>query len=318
MNAALQPNMTRKFLCITMDIEADYANTQGQIRMFDEPALFDRFVELVRRTGVKVTGFIVTSTLERYGEAVRKLESAIPIEFALHSHHHNTEISGEREEIELAQRTFREFFGQDAIGYRAPIGSITREGLANLMELGFRYDASVFPSIRPGRNGYWNTHMPIEPFRVTRGEDSILEFPFPALPWIRVNFGLPWIKLYGMRLATLLMRLFPPPYVVALTIHAHDLYAPHLSDGVTSAERMALLANSGQGFEILETMIQRFCADGYEFAFMSEICDYVDALPNLQHMPLAEWRYHLFKDMPCLPNSKKTSKSTLNSPSASV
>ena len=309
--------MTRKFLCITMDIEADYANTQGHIRMFEEPALFDRFVDLVNRSGVKVTGFIVTSILPRYGESIRRLEREIPIEFALHSHHHDTEISGEREEIELSQRIFREFFGKDAIGYRAPIGSITRAGLANLMELSFRYDASVFPSIRPGRNGYWNTHMPIEPFRVTRGSDSILEFPFPALPKIRLNFGLPWIKLYGLGLASLLMRLFPPPHVVALTIHAHDLYAPHHSDGVTSAERMALLANSGQGFEILEIMIQRFRALGYEFAFMSEICDHVDSLPNLFSMPLDEWRYFLFKDMPWPPNSKKTSKSMPNSPSAS-
>lgn len=310
--------MTPKLLCITIDVEADYANTQGHIRMFEEPALLDRFVDLVNRSGVKVTAFLVTGILARYGEAIRRLERETPIEFALHSHHHNTAISGERAEIELAQKTFREFFGKEAIGYRAPIGSITREGLANLMDLGFRYDASVFPSIRPGRNGYWNTHMPIEPFRITHGGASLLEFPFPVLSGIRLNFGLPWIKLYGVRLSTLLMRLFPPPSVVALTIHAHDLYAPHHSDGVTSAERMALLANSSRGFEILETMIQRFRADGYEFAFMSEICGHVDARPNLFSMPLNEWRYYLFKDMPWLPNSKKTSKNTQNSPSASV
>lgn len=310
--------MTRKFFCITMDIEADYANTQGHTRLFEEPALLDRFVDLVNRTGVKVTGFLVTSILTRYGEGIRRLEREIPIEFALHSHHHNTETSGERGEIELAQKTFREFFGKEAIGYRAPIGSITREGIANLMDLGFRYDASVFPSIRPGRNGYWNTHMPIEPFRVTRGADSILEFPFPALPTIRLNFGLPWIKLYGLGLSALLMRLFPPPSVVALTTHAHDLYAPHLSDGVTAAEKMALLRNSDQGFEILETMIRRFQNAGYEFAFMSEICDHVDSRPHLPEMPLDEWRYFLFKDFPWRQNSKKTSEPTPNSPSASA
>jgi hypothetical protein len=308
----------RKFLGITMDIEADYANTQGHNRMFEEPPLFDRFVDLVNRTGVKVTGFLVTSILPRYGEGVRRLERSIPIEFALHSHHHNTETSGERGEIELAQKTFREFFGREAIGYRAPIGSITRDGISNLIDLGFRYDASVFPSIRPGRNGYWNTHMPIEPFRVTRGSDSILEFPFPALPTIRLNFGLPWIKLYGLGLSALLMRLFPTPSVVALTTHAHDLYAPLLSDGVTAAEKMALLRNSDQGFDILEAMIRRFQAAGYEFALMSEICDHVDSLPDVPTMPLDDWRYFLFKDFPWRQNSKKTSKNMPNSPSASA
>jgi hypothetical protein len=309
--------MPRKFLCITMDIEADYANTQGLIRMFDEPALMDRYIDLIQRTGVKVTAFLVTSVLERYGDAIRRLEREIPLEFALHSHHHNTETSGERDEIELAQRTLVEFSGKPAIGYRAPIGAITREGLTNLMDLGFRYDASVFASVRPGKNGYWNTHMPVEPFRVTRGSESLIEFPFPALSTIRLNFGLPWVKLFGLGLSSLLMRVFPPPSVVAFTTHAHDLYAPHLSDGVTALEKMALLRNSERGFDILEAMIERFRAAGYEFAFMSEICDYVDSLPALPSMPLSEWRYYLFKDFPWRQNSKKTSKNTPNSPSAS-
>lgn len=310
--------MPPKFLCITIDIEADYANTQGHTRLFEEPALFERYVDLIRRAGVKVTGFLVTSMLTRYGEGIRRLEREIPIEFALHSHHHNTETSGERGEIQLAQKTFRDFFGREAIGYRAPIGAISRQGISNLMDLGFRYDASVFPSIRPGRNGYWNTHMPIEPFRVTRGRDAILEFPFPALPMIRLNFGLPWIKLYGLGLSSALMRLFPPPSVVAFTTHAHDLYAPHLSDGVTALEKRALLRNSQRGFNILEAMIGRFRAAGYEFASMSEICDHVDLLPDLPSLPLDEWRYYLFKDFPWRQNFRKTSKNTPNSPSASA
>jgi len=300
----------RKLLCITIDIEADYANTQGRTRLFEEPALFERYVDLIRRTGVKVTGFLVTSFLARYGDGIRKLEREIPIEFSLHSHHHNTETSGDRAEIELAARTYREFFGKEAVGYRAPIGAITRDGLGNLMDLGFRYDASVFASIRPGRNGYWNTHMPVEPFRVTRGNASILEFPFPALPTIRLNFGLPWIKLYGLGLSSVLMRLFPPPSVVAFTTHAHDLYAPHLSDGVTAVEKMALLRNSDKGFEILETMIERFRTMGYEFAHMSEICGYVETLPDLRSMPIEQWRYYLLKDILWPRNLKRTSKNT--------
>jgi hypothetical protein len=304
--------MKRKLACITIDIEADYANTQGHIRMFEEPALLDRYIDLIRRTGVKVTAFLVTSILCRYGDRIRRLESEIPIEFALHSHHHNTETSCDRAEIELAARTYRGFFGKDAIGYRAPIGAITREGLVNLMDLGFRYDASVFASIRPGKNGYWNTHMPIEPFRVMRDGTSILEFPFPTLPTIRLNFGLPWIKLFGLRLSSLLMRLFPPPYIIAFTTHAHDLYAPHLNDGVTAIEKIALLRNSDKGFEILEAMIGRFRKAGYETAFMSEICNYIEILPDLHNMPIEHWRYYLLKDFPWHQNSNALSQKTPN------
>ena len=310
--------MKRKLACITIDVEADYANKQGLIRMFDEPALMDRYIDLIQRTGVKVTAFLVTSILERYGNAIRRLEREIPIEFALHSHHHNTQTSGERGEIELAMSTYREFFGREPVGYRAPIGAITREGLGNLMDLGFRYDASVFASVRPGRNGYWNTHMPIEPFRVTRGTESIVEFPFAALPTIRLNFGLPWVKLFGLGLSSLLMRMFPLPNVLAFTTHAHDLYAPYLSDGVTALEKIALLRNSQRGFEILEAMIERFRAAGYEFAFMSEICNYVETLDDLRQMPLDEWRYYLLKDILWPRNSNSRSKNTPNSPSVSA
>ena len=65
--------MKRKLACITIDIEADYANTQGHNRLFEEPALFNRYVDLIRRTGVKVTGFLVTSFLARYGNRIHKL-----------------------------------------------------------------------------------------------------------------------------------------------------------------------------------------------------------------------------------------------------
>ena len=105
------------------------------------------------------------------------------------------------------------------------------------------------------------------------------------------------------------MRIFSPPYVIAFTTHAHDLYAPYLSDGVTTFEKMALMRNSDRGFEILETMIERFRSYDYEFAFMSEICEYVDTLPDLKRLPLEQWRYYLLKDILWHRNSKKTSKS---------
>lgn len=75
---------------------------------------------------------------------------------------------------------------------------------------------------------------------------------------------------------------------------------------MTALEKRALLRNSKQGFDILETMIRRFQVAGYEFVFMSEICDHVDSLPNLPSMPLDEWQYFLFKDFPWRQNSNRT------------
>jgi hypothetical protein len=47
-----------------------------------------------------------------------------------------------------------------------------------LLDHGFEYDASVYPSIRPGEFGYFNLHMPNIPFRVKRADGrSLVEFP---------------------------------------------------------------------------------------------------------------------------------------------
>lgn len=304
--------MKRKLAAITIDIEPDYANTKGDIRLFDEPALFERFVDIVKRNNIKVTGFLVTSILGRYGESVRKLAREIPIEFGLHSHHHNTETSGNRDEIELCARTFRQFFGHDALGYRAPIGAMTRDGLNNLMDLGFRYDASVFPSVRPGKNGYINLHMPNVPFRVTRGNDFIIEFPFTALNGLRLQYGLGWVKLLGLPLYWWVERVFRLPYAAVFTMHPHDLYPPHITDGVTALEKAALLRNSARGFEYFEATLAHLKKNNYEFVHMSELCDYVQTLSNVRKMPIEQWRYYLLKDFPWTNTSIATSKSTPN------
>ena len=48
---------------------------------------------------------------------------------------------------------FRGFTGKDPIGYRAPVGKLTREGLDTLLDRGFRYDSSIYPSRAAGEVG---------------------------------------------------------------------------------------------------------------------------------------------------------------------
>jgi len=46
--------------------------------------------------------------------------------------------------------------------------------LGYLLDHGFEYDASVYPSIRPGEFGYYNLHMPNIPFAVKRADGKSL------------------------------------------------------------------------------------------------------------------------------------------------
>lgn len=216
--------MTRKIACITLDVEADFLDPTGRIRLFEDEALFERYVSVLRRRGVKLTAFLVTSLIEKHHTAYTRLARQVLVEFAIHSHRHDMQNPCSRLDIELAVRTFREFTGENPIGYRAPIGQITREGMETLMDLGFRYDSSIYPSARPGKWGYNHLHLPVTPFRVSQGARSILEVPFASLSVIRLNFSLSYVKLFGWGAYQLLLKLFPLPDQVAVLSHPHDHY----------------------------------------------------------------------------------------------
>ena len=67
------------------------------------------------------------------------------------------------------------------IGYRAPSFSITKDSLwafEILIELGFRYDSSIFPVDHPN---YGMPRGPRTPFRVPTARGTIVEFPMPTL-----------------------------------------------------------------------------------------------------------------------------------------
>ncbi len=77
----------------------------------------------------------------------------MPVEFEIHSHAHDLRNPCSRADIEAAVSAFRGFAGRDPIGYRAPVGQLTREGLDTLLDLGFRYDSSIYPSAAAGEVG---------------------------------------------------------------------------------------------------------------------------------------------------------------------
>jgi peptidoglycan/xylan/chitin deacetylase (PgdA/CDA1 family) len=114
--------MTKKIACLTLDVETDFHDSDGRIRLFDNASLFDRYTALVKKHNVKLTAFLVTSLLAKYGANYLKLAEKIPAEFAIHSHTHDMSNPCSRADIEESVKTFRNFFGQNPIGYRAPSG----------------------------------------------------------------------------------------------------------------------------------------------------------------------------------------------------
>ncbi len=277
--------MTRKIACITLDVEADFFDPDARVRLLDDEGLLKRYVSIIQANGIKVTAFLVTSLLERYGAAFKQLRDSIPLEFAIHSHAHDPVTPCSRADIEQSVEAYRNFAGANPTGYRAPFGHITREGLDTLLDLGFRYDSSIFPSIRPGRFGYSNLHLPSSPFKIPRGEQSLLELPFASLPGIRLIFSLSYIKLFGWGTYEFLLKPFPLPDQIVVLSHPHDFYFHLLAANVRAPEKPLLQRNARQAFELFEKMIQYLCKAGYEFEFLSTLCDSLET-QRLKEMPI--------------------------------
>ncbi len=275
--------MSPKIACLTLDMEADFLDPTGRIRLFEDDALFERFVSLLRPRRAKLTAFLVTSLLPKHMADYRRLAAAVPVEFAIHSHSHDMQSPCSRRDIEESVRAFREFMGIDPLGYRAPLGHITREGLETLMDLGLCYDSSVYPSARPGRHGYNHLHLPVTPFQIRQGTRSILEVPFGTLSGLRLTFSLSFVKMLGWTTYALLLRIFPLPDQVTVLSHPHDYYFHLVKDDVTAREKPLLMRNASHAFDLLERMLDHLIQAGYQFEFVSGLCARVesDSLPEI-------------------------------------
>lgn len=278
-----------KLACITLDMEPDHGDPDKHIRLLENPEFFERYISIINKYNVKVTMFTVTSLFESRGADFHKLAGRIPLEFAVHSHNHDPYNACGRDEIESAQAAFTKFTGNPPTGYRAPIGRINKDGLANLMDFGYHYDASVYTSIRPGEFGYFNLHMPNSPFRIRRDDQSLIEFPFTSLSTVRIVFALSYVKLLGWGAYSMLLNLFGLPEIVLALSHPHDFYTHLTADGLSGLEKFALTRNAGRAFEYFEKMTAALQQRGYQFTFVSEVYDQLQAQPNLPELAWETW-----------------------------
>jgi len=283
--------MTRKqkIACITLDIEPDLKDPQRRLRMFEDDALMDRYVSIVIKNQVKVTGFMVTSLFETYGPAIHRFADRIPMEFGVHSHSHDQKKACTENEVGKAFEAYSAFWGTAPLGYRAPNGLIDRNGINILMDYKFSYDASIFPSIRFDEYGYSNLHLPLVPFRCVRGDEEIIELPYACLRTIRLIFSFSYIKLMGLGLYKSLMIPFPLPDVVILGSHPYDFYVPLIAHDMKGWKKYAHLRNSERAFDLFEEIIGMLRDLNYEFLFMSELYNHVKGSANVPEVSVDEW-----------------------------
>ena len=116
----------------------------------------DLILELLRTGSSRSTFFVLGWVAERLPQVVRKVH-AEGHEIACHGHGHGLVYklspASFREDVSRSKRLLEDTTGAPVVGYRAPNFSITDWAVDVLLELGFRYDSSLFPTIAHDRYG---------------------------------------------------------------------------------------------------------------------------------------------------------------------
>lgn len=251
--------------CITLDLEDDWS-IPGE----DDPTFenLDRYVALVDDLEVPLSVFAVGKTIERRPAVVDRLRSELDAEFHLHSYRHDMTKSYDfRAELRRGVDAFERHFGTTPVGYRAPQGNVEPDELVALERAGFEFDASVFPSYRPGV--YNNLRAPLTPY-VPDGVEELIEIPFAAVPWLRIPIAQNYLKLLGDPYLALLKR-GPLPDVLVYDSHLQDFWPTAFHENLPTVKRLLWKRNIDRSVELFEQFVGILRQRGYEFGKISEV-----------------------------------------------
>ena len=166
-----------------------------------------RLLEIFERCGVRATLFVVGRDAPEQRAALAAVAAA-GHEVASHSQTHPLAFASlapaaMREELNASRSALEQAAGRAVLGFRSPNFDMNERGLETLAECGYRYDASGYPtpllfparlllafkSRDPGsvlRLKPWPFTMRRSPYRWSRGEKSLIEFPASVTPLARL------------------------------------------------------------------------------------------------------------------------------------
>lgn len=274
--------MARSF-AFTLDLESDYASLLPEVRhrILEQPARVREVLKGLASEDIRGTAFVVGQVIESHPRIIDLFEE-YQWEFELHSYSHDTSMPDSAEELAKGSAAFVKRFGREPIGYRAPQGRITRGGIGRLAALGFRYDASVFPSYFP--NPFRYLAMRRDPHVWTVDPSTgLLEIPFTSVSPLRLTLSASYMKLLHPTLYRAALRGFGFPDVICFDSHLHDFVVD--ADSYRELPpfwRFIYGRNKNQGLAFSIGLLRFLRDQGYEFQYMSQVATGV-----LARLPLA-------------------------------
>jgi hypothetical protein len=201
-------------LSIDMDSVASHLEGYGFVRSEDDGVAYrialPRILDLLENAGARCTFFLIVGEAETHPELVREIVSR-GHEVASHSLTHSLpfhSLQPDALQLEIAdsKQILESVSGAPVLGFRAPSWDLPDGLLGLLVEAGYRYDASQYPSIllpllrrsiarrsasgrtRTGSSAWKGVFGPTGPHFRPAGSGGVWELPMCTVPWIRVPY----------------------------------------------------------------------------------------------------------------------------------
>lgn len=206
----------------------------------------ERLLELLAKSGVRATFFILGWVAERYPSLVHRIALA-GHEVASHGYGHEL-ITGQtpvafREDIRKAKGILENILSQPVLGYRAPSFSITKDTMwatEILVEEGYLYDSSIFP-VRHDRYGVPSANP--EAHQLLTSSGLLWEVPPSTVKYMGVRLpvaGGGYFRLYPYSVLRALLRKLEGegcPFVMYMHPWEFDPSQPRMEGSLVSRMR---------------------------------------------------------------------------------
>lgn len=264
-----------KTICVTLDLERDYGELLKE-SCYEGLAYLHTLISFLKKAHVPLTCFVQGSLFESHPREVSELANA-GHELELHSYSH-LRHRWSLEEMVRGKLAYSKFMNKEPLGYRAPLGIISKSDYQMLESFGFKFDSSIFPSVRP--EAYNNLKQLTVPHMLNRYD--IVEFPFSVLsPLVRIPISLSYINLLGSLYYHTLKKANLPNFIV-FNFHLQDVFLLKSSSMLPFQEfslpyrlifKRIYLRPETKGITVLDKAFAIFKDKGYSFTKMSDVYD---------------------------------------------
>jgi hypothetical protein len=205
--------MSRPLATVSVDVDSVDLHLVGYgiTGLPPDPSVYSiavpRLLERFQRHDIRATFFIVARDAAQQARAIASIIAA-GHEVASHSFSHPLGLeclddTRLEQEIDGSRRALEHAAGTEVLGFRAPNFDLGRRVAHALVNAGYRYDASGFPTplLLPARLllamksrdpatvlrlRSWPIALTRCPHTLTNGASGLIEFPAAVTPWLRI------------------------------------------------------------------------------------------------------------------------------------